>query len=562
MIVLSKLSFIGPLTVSIPQCVIDDVASGLGVLPTLENILSFEGDPPVINPPYTIEDQRLIARFLNPNTMIKWKRSSLARAFTFTYKIIHHNIKPVISREILQYPTPDNPECISPAIAFGLYRSDLTHLPHDITEDSLRDAILFAIQDTRILDQLYKEVITRERSRMIAILLHNSQRESLDLGLIRILCEVDSLSDDFISSREMAIALAARNFKIDISRSLSPTAEYISIRSGNLVPIDLRMAEIYNVNMHAYSLRSVFSPSFPKCIYGTKLIDEHAKRNDIRGITKYEDLCDRYTEMSFYKGLRHGVTSFQTEIGMDDARTASDISLISYGKNGIYVLHSVEDLIQMFTYYGAFQYGEENYFKLREVLTLAHTAKLISFGSITANRRDKKAWSELHVIIEKIKNNISSLDTIMNKFILSACGCENEAETYLHKIFSISMRMKGWYGSMNNYSALPLYNLIKYSNKKSIAYTGEAIGELLIMKDPCGILELPLLRMYEGEIVRSLSYEQGTTIRERLLIVQHRKSLFSCIRMSSNWMLATSHTYLKAMGRPLPFKLEDCVTSA
>ena len=71
------------------------------------------------------------------------------------------------------------------------------------------------------------------------------------------------------------------------------------------------------------------------------------------------------------------------------------------------------------------------------------------------------------------------------------------------------------------------------------------------------IKNLPLVQYRGGKYVKSNSNHEGITIQDRIDIVKKGEttSISSCIRMSSNWFIASAHKYITILGLPAPFDI-------
>jgi len=130
----------------------------------------------------------------------------------------------------------------------------------------------------------------------------------------------------------------------------------------------------------------------------------------------------------------------------------------------------------------------------------------------------------------------------------------------LMRLHRLAMFMRGWDGL----SSLPI-RVARVDDQLHVdLLVTQAMADFFtaceVSPDGTTILDLPLVRYHGGRFQRSVSVSDGLTIRQRLEIVQDgvdSDSIESCIRLSSNWLAATSYWYLDCLGRTPNYNISD-----
>ncbi|SNW62728.1 Hypothetical protein ORPV_824 [Orpheovirus IHUMI-LCC2] len=142
---------------------------------------------------------------------------------------------------------------------------------------------------------------------------------------------------------------------------------------------------------------------------------------------------------------------------------------------------------------------------------------------------------------------------------------QSKCQEALLQLLHTGMYMRGWDGK-GRYplSSLDCYNI---NSKEVERLTLESMNKLDIFlrswKGRQMIYNLPLIKYNKDskEYKFSNSKDKGLTILERLNIIKQGQdgtsNINSCIRMSSNWLIASAYRALNCIGIPLGFNIED-----
>lgn len=160
--------------------------------------------------------------------------------------------------------------------------------------------------------------------------------------------------------------------------------------------------------------------------------------------------------------------------------------------------------------------------------------------------------------VETTNNNqFASLHGFVRRHCASEAGkqmCVRLNQSFLR----LAMTMRGWDGVSEErfpVARTPLIqqNMVDLRVTQSWAQFEEIVREAGTLGQD--FLDLPLIR-WRGEFVVSRQRYEGRTIRERLEIIRRNSAQESCIRLSSNWLCATSHRISTALGLLPPFSIE------
>lgn len=595
---LTKINFINGINLKTPDCVIKDIVSPYGIKYENENNdikkkhklikLLEKIQPYVIKEPLTGDDMSKIASFLNPNCEIKWSSNGLKKAFSNTYFAMELcDVKCNIKKEIdYGYPDEKNPLRLSPAIVYGFLLKANININSKCTENNLYTVHQLSNEHINLTKELIKNAINvLNKNDMMSLassikelsLIKQEINKDLVKKIYPKLGNKISKKYSIASSNEHAIALAAKIYNKDISLCFNPLAEYYTLSTTpNEFPITKSIRKIYQLNPHCIDIRSVFNPIFPQEAYSVDVLINYSKKYKLdtkNPIVIYNKLCARYLTNSFYYGLIPFVQSYETPIELEDIFFADfNKTIISYGAEGKYDIYTVDELILLFNSYGSFQYSEENSFDLNAIETLYKLCEFYGVGKkIRISESKKNKLTELKKIIEEIKINMSEIFMVLNNHFNYMNMLKKDDKSILidllYSLLNCALFARGWTGEIITYdnilthiNVLPIFFLPRYNNETSIKNTTVAIINFLENTNKFPVIgkyirELPLLRLYNKELQRSLNSSQGFSIYDRLMIVSKKEDeAWSCIRVSSNWFLVSACTYL---GEYFPIKIDE-----
>lgn len=363
-----------------------------------------------------------------------------------------------------------------------------------------------------------------------------------------------------------AICFAAIKYGVDISDSLNPFCELERLKILPYNPFDQNLKQRKGSpykELHSLYLREHFNPKLPQKFYTRKHIFSLLENYSVDCNETFES---GYTIMqylslveNFYEGRiplleekfnnKNGDKDCKTIVTQEDLSELNDNQVICYGvPGGKYKAYEIQSLIDCFKFYKHF----------RDPATSSEMFSDISIIKLLHICNKRNDLNELMDIIIDIKSKSGNLlpeeiifrDKYFNADIIEA----REIVEILQKFFELSMYMRGWDGS----SSYPIGSSpVEDQNAVNIRVT-DAIHKF---EDCCNnhqiFLDLPLYRWIksEGKYYRCTDKEKGLTIRQRLNLVKTGKSVYSCIRLTSNWFACTACFYFSLIKLPNPIDI-------
>lgn len=373
-----------------------------------------------------------------------------------------------------------------------------------------------------------------------------------------------------------SVALAAINFNIDISKSTNPSREYKNLRAdgrNHYVPIDTWMKFWYDRNPTIFDLSVSFNPLFPQKFYSENnlnkmALDEGYTQRELSNEQPYELLQLAYVAETFYQGEFPNIKSTISPIFLDKMVDIPYGQLLCFGQIETPLrIISMQELIESFNFNQNFTnpFHNDSIFSSTAINKLKIIAKNPS-GPIPS----KRLSLETIQIREKLYETIMCIETIVKnndeptrQFAFAYKNADPDTkyvinETLKH-LLHLGMYMRGWNGS----SEYPITKApvprerepeMALNVTKAIASyesTCRSLGKLGTQ-----INDLPLVKYKDGQYQVSSSSDDGLTVGERISIVKdgdRSNNIASCIRLSSNWLCASAHKYITAIGKPSPF---------
>lgn len=566
--------------------------------------ISFEQGSP--NEIKDLSEWQFIARFVNKHS--KWPQGKLVQAYNFLIGFINHEDPlskiPIDFTSGLQ--TPSNPFNINACI---LYKIGIHHRLH-MTSRTTIEQMAYVV---RMLREPLESVIRRSRSFI--------ERDAHRTDLINILmlspyeiqdpdppmpstpisnydlvpvsnasyemleCIHGSLQDLRILQQKIdpttdsgAIALAAINYNIDLSRANEPLREYRLLRIAGLTdykPVDPWMEYWYQRNPALFDLRVMFNPVFPPNFYDPHVLEGMGRNNgftdaEIANAPIYELLQVAYVTENFYNGEMPNMKSKQTPISLDPIEEIPYGELLCYGQlDSPLQPISVSELIDLFdanqNFTNPFNNGVFTSTALNKLKILVRTPVTLIPGKrlseTTIANRDR-----LISTIGMVESLLRSNDEPTRQFAFTYRNASPDTKDAiikaLNNLLHAGMYMRGWNGPGHEFPVVRAPVPSEREPEVAVNVT-KAIADFECAYRSLGrigsqLIALPLVQCRDGQYQVSNSDRDGRTIGERINIVKEGESISnmaSCIRLSSNWLCASAHKYLTALGQPAPFDI-------
>ena len=582
-----------------PLCVLQDIADAHGIdynfLDLNEGFYKYVLE---MGPPDTKEfNWGILARFINKNC--SWTQKPLLLALNHLKLFMNSDraLSKLSSQYCIGNQTPENPFSINSNILYKICIQENIPTKFTDTQEDLELYIKIYRQSKQtIINLLLKQFDGMNNGELLRMMINmipeylnkgkieeeiNFSRGDEDIqdlqeyksssDLLRVmfynLNDVKVLQKNVVpNTTHGAIALAAINYKLDISRCENPVMEYSNILSNEkedeFMPMDRWMKFWYNKNRDMFNLEKNFNPIFPSQFYDDSVLRKMAKdmgftEVEIQNEHPYSLLETAYLSETFYRGHYPCMKDRQTIINLDNVNDIENDEIICYGQiNDRLWVTTIEELKSVFEFHNNFvnPFKNDSIFGKREMERLKN---------ILGERVD------MIQLINKIEKVFGSYDDKTKKFLYtyktSCNSIKNKIRLALNLLVECGMYMRGWKGKGYTY---PLsehdtlmgpdsVEIIDYNVNKSISAYEYSITEL--MEIGVQINELPLYKTVDNKYYKSTLKEQCFTIGERMELIKmgnRTNNVSSCIRLSSNWICASAHRYITILGFEEPFDLK------
>lgn len=206
--------------------------------------------------------------------------------------------------------------------------------------------------------------------------------------------------------------------------------------------------------------------------------------------------------------------------------------------------YSAEELISTFMQYEEFVDPHSKTHERFSDLEIKRLNKLLS-----EIHQDNGQAACLIDVMETVKVGMFRRSKLIENIENYCKECPQSREFFM-KLFHIGLKMRGWSGK----GPYPL----KSNDTTGIVPYDELQDEMFeFQKSFDNLANLPIF-VYQNETFQmSTSTQNGYTIRERMDIVLMNNDTQACIRMSSNWFVATAWYYMNRYFNEILFPKED-----
>jgi len=615
---LSRLAITGPIYEYTPICVLVEIADAHGIKYAQKDYDSPDFSNHLYDTIYKTPVHRIgeindhkswqnIARFVNKHS--QWTQPKLIQAYNFLLEFMTPNSSDLLSKIPHKFSiglqTPLNPISINACILYkicianGIHvnpRTNLNQMAYavkllrDNPDAILRKAKLFIERDAKRIDLINvlmlssDEIKDPNESNTDTIQVYNCLPKTVASHtmlerLYQSLTDTRTLQAKIDPSTENgAIALAAINYGIDISRSINAIREYKVLKlaeRSNYLPIDPWMSYWYELNPTIFDLSYTFNPLFPIKFYDPINLEIMVRNS---GYTNAEIANDRPYELlqlasvseTFYQGPMPNMKGKTTPIDLDNIDDVKYGQLICFGQLD-YTLQpiTISELSDLFDNNQNFT----NPFNNNSVFTSTAINKLKLILSSTQGpvltkilpQESVEARSELLGIINRIELIVRNTDPLTREFGLiyknSNRKTKEHIQLILKKLLDIGMYMRGWKGN-GEYPVIIAPVPADREIEVAVNITN-SISEFEKLCTDLGkigtqICNLPLVIYKDGEYQLSRRENEGITIKNRINIVKEGEkstNISSCIRLSSNYISSSAHKYITFLGLPSPFDI-------
>lgn len=489
--------------------------------------------PIKLSNPYTNEDLSNIAHFINYEKHV-WSLNILMKSFKNVNKILD-NVNRVKYNFEYGRITPDKPKNIDLLLLYYIN----TKIGLNTTGDPniwVKDLKLYLSLNKYQLQKNILNNLNKYNKIMLYNLYKSSKIEVLELDYSEIdkiynLCDIDYIPKTDIE----AIVVAGKRDGIDISLVSTPLLTYHKLIENPR----------YKNCFKKLSLN--FNPKLPRCFYKNHVLSKLAlmegyTNKQIKNNDPYI-LCMETTHLNrFSHGKTDNAINDTTDIYLTSISDLNYHECLSYGVDSKdKQIYTYKEILDTFTSYSDFVLpGKINdFFSPRNIRRLRYLCS----GQKYPDERYKYRMN----LGKKINQILSSKKIISNeveRLIKFHHKNPSLIRMLIKLLTDLGMYMRGWDGK----SSLPILIAISSGDEyfKIESRVRKSIHNLrsLVKREKIKFfLDLPLVRYNNGKFIINTDHNKGLTIGERLNIVLDTKNINSCIRTTSNWILATVARY-------------------
>jgi hypothetical protein len=611
---LSRLLITGHVHEHVPMCVLMEIADAHGITYSnkdpekpkfAHHLLAsiHQTNIPTMSEAKTLTEWQYVVRFINKYS--PWPQSKLVVAYNFIIEFMNNGdpLSKIPANFIYGLQTPDNPCNVNACV---LYKTCVYHrlntnsrttieqmaravrMLRDETESIIRRAEFFIKRDAKRTDlinilMLSPHEVQDPEPAIIEIAPDYNALPELEISydlLTRIhqsLTNIQTLQKKIDpTSSDGAVALAAINYNIDISKSMDSIREYRILRINGrdtYQPVDKWMKYWYQKNPTIFDLSVTFNPLFPTQFYNNRQLEAmvtHAgyTNADVSNTESYELLQLAYVAETFYLGEMPNMRSSKTSIDLDDVPDIPYGQLLCFGQMDAPLKPiSVSELIDLFNANQNFSspFHHDAVF----TTTAINKLKLIlqspsgPIPSMMLSPETIRIRARLLEVITGIELMSYHGDEPTRQLISSYRnvdpGTKQTIRQALNQLLNAGMYMRGWSGS----GAYPVSYAPPNDDVTTAMNVTNAISQYESTLRSLGKLglqinNLPLVAYKDGQYQVSTDDHNGFTIGDRVAIVKQGKgtgNVASCIRLSSNWICSSTHKYILSLGFPAPFDI-------
>lgn len=435
------------------------------------------------------------------------------------------------------------PNGVNYIMMYYCLRKNGTPINKNITQEQMLLLWVFYNSDNNYLKVYINRVlntqpVTHDTLVNIAMLLPRLQsNDKYDYYDIEYITTRDYLYELDPNTNNMAIVLAAKNYKVDLTLADDPLHEYYNLNqqmndSNSYIPTDINMLSYPNL----WNLSKSFNSQLPPSIYTEDIIcdllyEEGFIQDDIDDIDDtYDMLLQTISNENIYFGL-HPRLAETSIIDLEIVDNVNPDEIISYGIRDKYLKWiTIDELIR------CWQYSKSIINPFTNIQFTERELRKLQRWMYAGSGKEKllKLMLDLEITQQEVKDKISELISLPDAYQI------------LEKLWETVMYLRGWDGQ-GSYPIAKSERKISLEPEIEIKYA-ENIGK--IYNHP--ILELPLINS-NGINYSIAAEEDGNTIKSRLDIINqgnHYQNTLSCIRVSSNILAYTINYYLTLLGYP------------
>lgn len=588
----------------VPLCVLNEWIQTLGTsLPQLQgSIYQFIIDNNTKLSCKKDTDFAYLAQFINPS-ITSWKKNTLLQVWDRIKLTLEDKsqliscVEKAIPSLKAGMPTPDSMDTLPLSLLFAYCLEKNIYIPAQVTPDKLVHYITLAYFSKDIQPGMSKALSTliqaspmhwinawnflMDRYQEPVFFSSNLQKDIHECYYEKWQSKLYAIERYEPTTQIDAILCSAMHFGIDISHSQFPIKEYtslvLSIKEhthrprieiwGNIQythPVDIRLEKWILSNPNALSLSSYYNPIFPLEIYPQDkqqhlaIVEGKNANLETMHMLVDEFLLSQSYSSTFRLGMPFEPLNELTPIKRDSIYEVDSKQIICYGSFSTgWTVYTWDEFFEFFSAVRDFKNPSDST-KLIDEIALYKLKLLSQTHSI-----------ELFHLMEQLKEEKKTASLQGSQFIAHFYKQDKfHRESIIRQLWALiylcmTMRCE-WDGLPPD--SLESLDIQKYFTLKEYPVKDQSRIDYLVshwmsffydhLKTP-NILDLPLQNYLDGQFLTSKEIDQGLTIGQRLDIIRENKTIYACLRVSSNWLLSTSYFYLTKLGVDMPFELHQ-----
>ena len=434
---------------------------------------------------YNLDELSLIAKFINADSSIMWRRKKVLEAFNHILKYTEKE-PPIptgewdIGQQTMNTPLSYN-SCVlyKTCKYYGLYTNRNTTI-----NNMAYSVRLLSNNNSELINKIINITKFLNKASLINILCNNNISIVPNLKFINHSSSETMENLDFFQSKNLeesykklsdpqavslitpnnqyeCIYLAAKLYNIDISESENPHKEYLKLKEGHYIPQDKNFMNRYVKNPSFFLVDKNWRPNLT-CLYDINQLTKFAKNE---GYTDEDLINSSPLELlstnidTFYKGRHPDSINDTTLISLENLSEIEPDLIISYKKDDIIEAFDISELINYFKINRTFLHPIRKNLKFSEfaIKKLRYICK-----HIKSNENINKSYQELLENIYIIEN-IEYTNIKYNQNFVNITDKDILIQN-LNIILEIALYMRGW----NGVGEYPLYNSPHIDNEENI----------------------------------------------------------------------------------------------
>lgn len=501
---------------------------------------------------WTKETYSLIAQFVNLDCRNIWNKDKLIEAYNH---IISNKTE---SPNRFDYRSSKYPYSYDPVACYVFCKKANIKLNIDTTYQEMTYYIVLLT-----MSKIDRGIIGSDATN-ISIVKKITENSSL---------EFNTISHPLVKNNIGAIVESIRIWNIDISLSSNPLQDYYAnYGKDTFIPTTESLIRINDINPYRLKFGTYFNRNIPINLYKKELL---CNFYSIEGI---DNNIDSLLEYSIYNTFHHlrqpEVIATCTSFTKDNFSEIKGVELLSYGvlscsyeelENNTMAIYTIDELTSMFHSQKNFidplsgeQFSKDSIKKLSNICSGLIRNNVIKYD---VKQKAKELKSAIEMVIIRQQD-------LSQQIINWANLVENNknVQHVLETLLDSGMYMRAWAGPPHPY---PIMKAIEDNRERIYKDTTISLSNFNDLNnalcEEMRVDKLPLVKYFKGHFVESDCDYEGRTIADRISIIDKGETIremSSCIRLSSNFIIASAYRYLQLIGKTPNFSIGSMIDTS